>query len=305
MYKKDFCKSSSNRKPNNKQLCLKKIMQKAQSKQKIEVFHFINPLCPECWGIEPHIKKLQIEYGHVLKFRPFLTGSITDLNTHSETMKKSLALKWEEISSQTGMVCTGTLWLEDPIEQPFILSLSMKAADQQGLRLGKRFSRILREKMFFETKNVGKIDVLLECAKEADLDIEEFVVDIHSAATSRALQCDFQVAKDYDVTVSPTLIFFPNLVEEPAVKVSGLQDFQVYEKVIQDLLGGEVEKIPLPPMCFFAKKFKLFALQEVSVVYNLSLEKAREQLLPMMIRGVLQEHQTPLGYYYKYIQDEK
>lgn len=303
MYKKDLHKSSSNWKTANKHICCKRIMQKAQAKQKIEVFHFINPLCPECWGIEPHIKKLQIEYGHVLKFRSFLTGSLVELNAFSEQKKRKLASRCEKISSQTGMVCTGTLWLEDPIERPFILSLSIKAAEQQGLRLGNRFGRILREKMFFETKNVGRIDSLLECAKEAGLDIEEFVLDIHSAATARALQCDFKIARDYNVQVSPTLIFFHNFVEEPAVKVSGLQDFQVYEKVIHDLLGDSVEKIPLPPICFFAKKFKLFALQEVSVVYNLTPEAAREQLLPMIIRGIIKEHQTPLGYYYKYVQN--
>lgn len=301
MDKKDFTNDSLKWKDICNPPCLKKY--KPQLAQpKIEVFHFINPLCPECWGLEPHIKKLQIEYGHVLKIRSFLTGNISELNACSTPQKKrNLANHWEKTSSRTGMVCTGSLWLNDPIKRPFILSLSMKAAELQGQKLGSRFSRILREKIFFETKNVEKNDLLLACAKEAGLDIEEFLADLHSEPAAKALQCDFQIAKDFEIQVLPTLIFFHHNVDEPGVKISGYQAFSVYEKIIEELLGGTVQKTPLPPICYFAKKFKLFALQEVCTVYNISSEAAREQLLPMVVRGVLKEHQTPLGYYYKYI----
>ena len=273
-----------------------------KSQYTIEIFHFINPLCPECWGLEPHIKKLQIEYSHVLKIRPFLTGNLTELNIRPTLQNtRHLANRWEKISSKTGMVCKGTLWLKDPIKRPFILSLSMKAAELQGQKLGSRFSRILREKIFFETINVEHKSLLIECAKEAGLDIDEFLTDLHGEAAAKALQCDFKIAKDFDVKVLPTLIFFNQNVDEPGIKVSGYQDFHVYEKVIEDLMQQHVQKTPLPPICYFAKKFKLFALQEVCTVYNFSPTKAREQLLPMVFRGILKEHQTSLGYYYKYV----
>ena len=301
MDKKDFLNHFSQWKDICDSPCLNEY-KPSHAQQKIEVFHFINPLCPECWGIEPHIKKLQIEYGHILKLRPFLTGNISELNASTNPQKKrSLANHWERTSSRTGMVCTGALWLKDPIKRPFILSLSMKAAELQGQKLGNRFSRILREKIFIETKNVERKHLLLECAKEAGLDIDEFFTDLHSESAAKALQCDFTIAKDFDVQVLPTLIFFHHNIEEPGIKVSGYQDFNVYERIIEDLLGGSVQKTPLPPICYFVKKFKLFALKEVCTVYDISPETARNHLLPMVIRGVLKEHHTPLGYYYKYI----
>ncbi|WP_258871641.1 DsbA family protein, partial [Halobacillus trueperi] len=32
-------------------------------KRPIEIYVFIDPLCPECWSLEPFLKKLTIEYG--------------------------------------------------------------------------------------------------------------------------------------------------------------------------------------------------------------------------------------------------
>ncbi|MBB6453056.1 hypothetical protein HNQ94_001504 [Salirhabdus euzebyi] len=46
----------------------------------VEIYVFIDPLCPECWSLEPILKKLTIEYGRFFKLRPIVSGKLTSLN---------------------------------------------------------------------------------------------------------------------------------------------------------------------------------------------------------------------------------
>ncbi|GAE45147.1 GTP pyrophosphokinase domain [Mesobacillus boroniphilus JCM 21738] len=49
-------------------------------KKPIEIYMFVDPLCPECWALEPIIKKLQIEYGNYFSIRHVLSGKLATLN---------------------------------------------------------------------------------------------------------------------------------------------------------------------------------------------------------------------------------
>ena len=33
---------------------------------KINIIFFTDPICSTCWGIEPHINKFKLEYGHLV-----------------------------------------------------------------------------------------------------------------------------------------------------------------------------------------------------------------------------------------------
>ncbi|MED4970817.1 DsbA family protein, partial [Parageobacillus toebii] len=46
----------------------------------LEIYLFIDPLCPECWGLEPIIKKLIIEYGRFFTLKHVLSGTLATLN---------------------------------------------------------------------------------------------------------------------------------------------------------------------------------------------------------------------------------
>ena len=46
------------------------------SKKPLELYIFMDPLCPECWAFEPVLKKLLIEYGHYFTPKLLLTSNI-------------------------------------------------------------------------------------------------------------------------------------------------------------------------------------------------------------------------------------
>ena len=45
----------------------------------LEIYMFIDPLCPECWALEPIMKKLQIEYGQYFTIKYVISGRLASL----------------------------------------------------------------------------------------------------------------------------------------------------------------------------------------------------------------------------------
>ena len=90
------------------------------------------------------------------------------------------------------MSCDGHLWIENPVSYPWIASLAIKAAELQGKKAGMVFLRKLQENLFLKKQNISDGDVLLQCAKEAKLDVEEFERDLFSGSAKKAYQCDLK-----------------------------------------------------------------------------------------------------------------
>lgn len=98
----------------------------------IEIFVFIDPLCAECWSLEPYLKKLSVEYGRFFTIRQIVSGQLRALNTDSFDKPRKLKDMWERTAKRTGMSCDGDLWIENPVSYPWIASLAIKAAELQG-----------------------------------------------------------------------------------------------------------------------------------------------------------------------------
>lgn len=78
-------------------------------KKPLEIYMFVDPLCPECWSLEPVIKKLKIRYGRFFTLRIIASASLTALN--KKRKKHLLAEAWEKIASRSGMSCDGNVWI--------------------------------------------------------------------------------------------------------------------------------------------------------------------------------------------------
>jgi len=269
-------------------------------KKPLEIYIFVDPLCPECWALEPIIKKLFIEYGSFFRLRHVLSGKLSTLNL-STKKHESIAQLWEKTASRTGMSCDGSLWFDNPISSPYLASIAIKAAELQGKRAGKRFLRKIQELIFLKKQNVSSMDVLVECAKSANLDIEEFINDIHSSSAAKAFQCDLKIASEMEVTEIPSLVFFNENIEDEGLKISGLYPYEVYVQIIYELLGEKPDPAPLPPIERFLKYYGVVASKEIAVVYNMTIAEVEKELKKWILQQKIQKIPGKYGAFWEFI----
>jgi predicted DsbA family dithiol-disulfide isomerase len=270
-------------------------------KKPIEIYFFVDPICPECWALEPILKKLKIEYGRYFSIKHILSGKLANLNISKKKGYENIALQWEKTASRTGMSCDGNLWLENPISSPYIASIAIKAAELQGKRSGIRFLRNLQEVLFLEKKNISNFEVLMECARNVGLDVEEFLADIHSESAAKAFQCDLKITTEMDVHEIPTLVFFNENADDEGIKIAGAYSYEIYVQILEEMLTERPDQSPLPPIETFMRFFKLVGSQEIAVVYNLSVNDVNRKMKKLLLQQIVEEVPAKHGTFWKYI----
>jgi len=267
----------------------------------LEIYVFIDPLCPECWSLEPFLKKLTLEYGRYFTIRPIISGKLTSLNAETFDKPEDLAKGWEKVASRTGMSCDGDLWLEDPISSPWLAALAIKAAELQGRKAGTRFLRKVQEHLFLSKQNVSKEEVLLQCAEDAQLDMEEFKSDLRSNSAKRALQCDLKLTREMDVDQIPALVLFNQQEEDEGVKVTGLYPYDIYVSVLQEMLQKYPKPASKPSLEEFLKHYRFVGSKEISVVFDWSEQKTKCEMKKLRLKQKVEEYPVKYGTFWRYV----
>ncbi|ARK31457.1 ClpXP adapter SpxH family protein [Halalkalibacter krulwichiae] len=271
----------------------------------IELYTFIDPLCAECWAFEPMLKKLQVEYGDYFRIRTLVAGRLQAWNVCRSTAKgltgkkQEIASSWEAIASKTGMSCDGDVLLENDWNSPYLSSLAIKAAELQGPQLGARFLRKLREALFLEKQNITEQHVLIDCARKAGLDVDEFKNDLSSETAARTLQHDIHTTNEMEVEIVPTFVFFNANVEDDGIKVSGNYPYSVYVQILEEMLGFKPKPKKEITLEDFIKRFELVATIEVSVVLNLTEEEAERQLKALVLQQKVEAVPVKYGVFWR------
>ncbi|WP_042338150.1 ClpXP adapter SpxH family protein [Bacillus andreraoultii] len=262
----------------------------------LELYLFIDPLCSDCFSLEPVIKKLQFEYGHYFSLTYVLSGKLTNLNKDHRKARSKL----EKTINRKCIDC-GELEAEQNVNSPYLASIAVKAAELQGKKAGIRFLRKLQEYVYLKGENISKLDTLIICAKEAQLDVDEFVKDIHSESTSHAFQCDLKITNEMDVTETPTIVFFNNNVEEEGLKLSGVNSYEVYLEVMKEILGDLPISHSLPPLLSFIEYHEIVSTQDIAYVYDLPHLKVELEMKKLMLQQIVEKLNTEHGTFWRYI----
>ncbi|WP_217585920.1 ClpXP adapter SpxH family protein [Lentibacillus saliphilus] len=269
-------------------------------KKPLELYVFVDPLCAECWSLEPYLKKLSIEYGRFFTIRPIVSGHVFAMNL--EPFDKPCKLKdmWERTALRTGMSCDTNVWKDHSFISPRRASLAIKAAELQGKKAGRLFLRKIQENAFLKKQNISEESVLLNCAEEAKLDIEEFKCDLYSDTAKKALQSDFKLTNEMNVDYIPTMVFFNPTSEQPGIKISGLYPYEIYVRVLKQMLDKRLIPSTTPPLELLLSHYKVVATKEIAVVYDWSTTKAERELKKLQIRQKVKKHVTNHGSFWEY-----
>lgn len=210
-------------------------LSKIQSTNKtIKVIYYTDPICSSCWGIEPQLRKLKLEYGKSIDLEYRMGGLLPDWSYNSGGIGKpsDVADHWDEVSIHYDMPIDGDIWLEDPLDSSYPPSIAFKAAEIQDSKIAILFLREIREMVFLEKKNITKWEHLATAAKKAGLDVEQFKIDYKN--NSKILfEEDLKLGRELGVRGFPTMFFLDSSGKKETVY--GAKPYPFYEMAILNL----------------------------------------------------------------------
>ncbi len=206
-----------------------------QSKERdLKLIYYTDPICSSCWGIEPQLSKLKLEYGNAIEIEYKMGGLLPDWSYNSGGIGKpsDVASHWDEVSVHYDMPIDGDLWLEDPLESSYPPSIAFKAAQMQDEGKALLFMRDIREMVFLKKKNIAKWEHLATAAKKVGLDVEQLKTDFEGNAKT-LFEEDLKLGKELGVRGFPTIFF----IDEAGKKeiVYGTRPYAFYEMAILKL----------------------------------------------------------------------
>lgn len=204
------------------------------TKKRIKVVYFTDPICSSCWGIEPQLRKLKLEYGKFLDIEYRMGGLLPDWNYNSGGISgpSDVASHWDEVSIHYDMPIDGDLWLEDPLNSSYPPSIAFKAAQIQDEEKAHLFMREIREMVFLQKKNIAKWEHMANAAKTVGLNVEQLKSDFEGTA-NRLFKEDLMLAREYGVRGFPTIFFVDETGNTETVY--GSKPYAFYEMAILNL----------------------------------------------------------------------
>lgn len=204
------------------------------SEKPVKVIYFTDPICSSCWGIEPQLRKLKLEYGASIEMEYRMGGLLPDWSYNSGGISKpsDVAHHWDEASHYYDMPIDGDVWLEDPLDSSYPPSIAFKAAQLQDQEKAVQFMREMRELLFLKKKNIAKWENMALAAKASGLDLAQLKKDFEGKA-KMLFEEDLKRAKEYGVRGFPTL-FFVNANGEKET-VYGSKPYAFYEMEVLKL----------------------------------------------------------------------
>lgn len=268
-------------------------------KKLIKIIYYTDPICSSCWGIEPQLRKLKLEYGGYFEIDYRMGGLLPDWSYNSGGISKpsDVAHHWDEASLYYEMPIDGDVWLEDPLNSSYPSCIAMKAAQIQDKEKAVVFMRILREKLYLEKMNIAKWENIVEAAKESKLDIVRLKLDYEGNA-QQLFKDDLAYGKMLGIRGFPTMLFSDG--SDKLFTVYGSKPYEFYENALLELYP-EAQKTILTnnsdPMFLF-NIYPSLAVKEYAVILDKTTTEAKSILEQLASEGKLEKKTIKTGVLY-------
>lgn len=201
------------------------------TKKSVKLIYYTDPICSSCWGIEPQLRKLKLEYGDAIEIDYRMGGLLPDWSYNSGGIGKpsDVASHWDEVSVHYDMPIDGDLWLENPLDSSYPPSIAFKAAQMQDGEKAMLLLREMREMVFLKKKNISKWEHLATAAKKVNLEVAQLKTDFEGEA-KKLFEEDLKLGRELNVRGFPTIF----VVDDAGNKeiVYGTRPYAFYEMAI-------------------------------------------------------------------------
>ena len=264
----------------------------------VKITYYTDPICSSCWGIEPQLRKLKLEYGDILEIDYRMGGLLPDWSYNSGGISKpsDVASHWEEVSAHYEMPIDGGVWLEDPLPSSYPPSIAVKAAQLHDKDKAVKFMRKLRELLFLEKKNITRWEVILKAAIAAGLDTFQLKQDYEDRANI-LFQEDLAYARQLGVRGFPTLFFNHSRNQTTLYGFKPYADFE--ESLLKVFPEAKKKVIELPTDVSLFQHYPTLTIKEYAVISGISSWEAEQKLERLFLKGEIEKQVIKTGVMYK------
>ncbi len=268
----------------------------------VGILYFTDPICSSCWGIEPQLRRLKLEYGNQLDIEYRMGGLLPSwevYNSGSISKPSDVAHHWDEVSLHYEMPIDGDVWLEDPLPSSYPPSIAFKAAQMQDEKKAIQFLRRIREMVFLEKKNITKWEHLETAAKQVGLDAVQMKADFEGKAKI-LFQEDLDMARSLGVRSFPTLIFSD--ADQQRLVLKGVRPYEQFEQTLLALFPKALKtSYDATPKALFAQ-YPTLTTREFAELSGTSKAEAEKTLEGLMSQKKLQQYNTKNGVLWKKVE---
>ncbi len=243
----------------------------------VTITYFTDPICSSCWGVEPQLRKLKLEYGDYFDIDYRMGGLLPSWEVYNSggiSKPSDVAAHWDEVSEHYEMPIDGDVWLLDPLASSYPPSVAFKAVQKQNPSLAVRYLRALRELVFVQKTNIARADVLKGVALDLGANVEQFENDMEGEAL-QLFKADLELAKQQGVRGFPTFI---SKADKAPIKLVGVRSYESFEQLIlQHVPGAQKNILDFNTRTIFDVYSSLTA-KEFAVLFNTTLGEAKSKL---------------------------
>jgi len=260
----------------------------------IKLVYFTDPICSSCWGIEPQLRKLKLEYGQHIEIEYRMGGLLPDWTYNNGGISKpsDVAHHWDEVSLYYDMPIDGDVWLQDPLSSSYPPSIAFKAAQLQSEEKAVLFMRAIREMVFLKKKNIAKWEHLEQAAISVGLNAQQFKTDYEGRAKA-LFEADLQLSRQYGVRGFPTIFVMDSTGKREIVY--GSKPYSAYEQAILKLDNKLSKTVYASDWKTLFTKYKSLTAREFSELSNMPRTEVEAYLKQLTAQKHLRQLDTKNG----------
>lgn len=267
-------------------------------KKPVKVIYYTDPICSSCWGIEPQLRKLKLEYGSIMEVEYRMGGLLPDWSYNSGGISKpaDVARHWDEVSGYYDMPIDGDIWLEDPLPSSYPPSIAFKAAQLQNNDKAILFLREIREMVFLQKKNITRWEYLELAAKKVGLDVVQFRKDYEGKAIELFNE-DLKLGRALGVRGFPTM-FFTDTTGKTEM-VYGSKPYEVFESAIMQVHPTVTKSLYNKSWKAVFSKYHTLTAKEFSELTGTPRQESEPFLHNLTVNGAVEKLTTKNGSIWK------
>ena len=166
-------------------------------------------MCSWCWGFKPVWSKLQKTLPPNIQVRYLLGGLAEDSDVPMPLPLQSTIQKtWHRIQNEiSGISFNFDFWTNNiPCRSTYPACRAVIAARKQNSSMHIKMIDKIQQAYYLKALNPSDITVLMQCAKELDLNSDQFAYDLSSTETQNILIQEINLSRELGVQGFPGLV---------------------------------------------------------------------------------------------------